>query len=198
VRSFLTKKEYFEYIRSWFRVQFGEIIVADQHLEILKLIVSASVPAVLAYFGWHINRQIKSIEQAQWQNRKIIEKRIEIYDQLAPKFNSILCFCVWVGDWKEITPDQMINLKRSTDKSMNVYKHLFSDDLFFAYNDFIHTVFRTFTRAGEDAKIRADISGAYGNRKTDCRYSWKNEWNKLFDAAPLPQREEISSKYETL
>jgi len=109
--------------------------------ELAKIFVAASIPALVAYFGWRINQRLKSIDQAQWQNRKIIELRIDLYREISPRINSMYCFCKWVGDWKTITPKEMIELKRHTDKTVNVYRHLFSDGFYKSYNDFIHTIF---------------------------------------------------------
>ncbi|TKB23208.1 MAG: hypothetical protein E5W69_08790, partial [Mesorhizobium sp.] len=105
---------------------------------------------------------------------------------------------MWVGDWKDITPEDTINLKRFTDKNMNVYRHLFNESLFLAYDEFIHTVFQTYNGPGEDAKIRAEISGVDGNRTTDCHYPWNKAWNKLFEEDSVPRKKELSNKYNAL
>ncbi|WP_442583520.1 hypothetical protein ACSBOB_16805 [Mesorhizobium sp. ASY16-5R] len=164
-------------------------------LEIAKLLVGASVPAIIAYYGTSLNKRLKSIDQAQWQNRKIIEIRLDIYKDVSPKLNSMYCFCRWVGDWKETTPVDMIKLKRQTDKTINVYRHLFSESFYNAYNAFIHTVFKTFTGAGEDAKIRSEVSGGNGDRRVVFKDSWKPEWDGMFSPGKMPSRVELETKY---
>ena len=61
-------------------------------LEIAKLAVAVLTPIVVAAGGYWINGRLKSLEAAQWSQQKIVERRIQAYDQLAPFLNKILCF----------------------------------------------------------------------------------------------------------
>ena len=93
-------------------------------MEVVRIVVSALTPVTVAIVGYFLNRRLKSIDDAQWQNRKITEKRLELYDQIAPDLNTIFCFLYWVGDWKEISPRQVVEAKRRLDKVVNIYRHL--------------------------------------------------------------------------
>ena len=53
-------------------------------LEIAKLAVSVLTPAAIAILGIYIHRVTKRFEDSQWKSQKLIEKRIAIYDDLAP------------------------------------------------------------------------------------------------------------------
>ncbi|MBX3570196.1 MAG: hypothetical protein KF914_19190 [Rhizobiaceae bacterium] len=164
-------------------------------LQVLQLLVSASVPVIIAIFGASLNRRLKSIDQAQWQNRKIIEIRLDIYKEISPKMNSMYCFCVWVGDWKEISPEEMVRLKRQTDKTVNVYRHIFSENFYKSYNLFIHEIFETFTGPGEDAKIRSEVRGGNGDRRIVFQAEWKAEWDRMFSSGKNPSPAEIERRY---
>ncbi|MET0169899.1 MAG: hypothetical protein ABW191_05935 [Aliihoeflea sp.] len=161
-------------------------------LEVVKLLVGASVPAILAYLGLALNKRLKSIDQAQWQNRKIIEIRLDIYKDISPKLNSMFCFCMWIGDWKYTSPADMVNLKRSTDKTVNVYRHLLTEGFYASYDNFVQSVFQTFNGPGEDAKIRSPIISTDGDRRAAFKGQWEATWNTMFaSGAPTP-KEEIS------
>ena len=124
-----------------------------------------------------------------------MEKRLELYDQIAPDLNAIFCFFVWVGYWKDISPKDLIEKKRELDKIVNIYKHLLSPSFYTAYNDFIHLVFRTYSGAGKDALIMSPISCSDGDRKQHTNYEWKDEFEHLFDTSSAPQKGDVVSAY---
>jgi hypothetical protein len=149
-------------------------------LEIAKLGVSILTPVSVAVLGWFISRRIKRFEHAQWSNQKLIEKRLSLYDELAPQLNKLLCFYTWAGYWKNITPKDTIDAKRMLDRTVNIYRYLLGDDFYQHYQLFIHTLFSTYTGPSHDAKIRSVIRGTNGDRTTDCNYPWDKEWDKNF------------------
>lgn len=166
--------------------------------EILQTIINASVPVLLAVFGYMFNRQLKNIEQNQWQNRKVVEMRLDLYQKLAPSLNDMLCFCMWVGNWKKISPEDMLSLKRETDKTVNVYRFLFSKQFYQAYDDFIRSIFQTFNGPGLDAKLRCEISGVDGDRRAALGARWNDSMERLFSTHDLSPKGEIELKYVAL
>jgi hypothetical protein len=164
-------------------------------LEIAKLAVGSTTPVVVGILGWIINRRLKNIDQIQWQNRKIIEKRLDLYDKIAPHMNRIFCFIRWVGYWKDITPDQMLESKRELDRIINIYKYLIGDDFYHSYESFISFTFETWIAPGSDPKVRSVIEGANGNRRKDCNYTWEQKWESYF-TNEISSFEELENKYE--
>lgn len=166
--------------------------------EVIRVIIAASGPAVVAYVGLVLNRRLKSIDQAQWQNRKIIELRLDVYKDVSPKLNSLYCYCRWIGDWKETSPPEIVRMKRQTDKTVNVYRHLFDDRLYEAYNAFIHTVFQTYNDPGEDAKIRCQIVGKLGDRRAHYTGDWKPGWDEMFAIGNVAPEGDVEAAYGRL
>lgn len=164
-------------------------------LEVVKLALSFLTPVSVAVFGYFISQRLKQFELLQWSNQKIIEKRLMIYDQMAPKLNRLLCFYTWVGIWKEISPEEVLKIKRDLDQTINIYCHLFDKDVFESYQSFIHTLFKTYQGAGVDAKIRSVTKGPDGDRTTHCCYTWDNEWDQKFSINEAPEKAEIRTKY---
>jgi hypothetical protein len=79
-------------------------------LEVVKLLVAALTPIVVGVGGYWINRRLKSLEAAQWSQQKIVERRIQAYDELAPSVNRLFCFFAYLGSWKETKPSEVISL----------------------------------------------------------------------------------------
>jgi hypothetical protein len=102
-------------------------------LEVAKLGISILTPVSVAVLGWIISRRMKRFEQAQWANQKLIERRLSLYDELAPELNKLFCFYTWVGYWKDITPGDTIGAKRTLDKKVNIYRYLLGDDFYQHY-----------------------------------------------------------------
>ena len=168
-------------------------------LEIAKLVIAVLTPLSVAAFGWFISRRLKRLELLQWSNQKLIEKRLALYDSIAPQLNKLLCFYTWVGHWKDVSPDDVIKAKRDLDQCMHIYRHLFEEDVYEAYDDFIHKLFETFQGPGEDAKIRSLVQGPDGDRTRHCSYQWQQAWTCRFTTdSTVPPHSEIQRKYFAL
>ena len=150
-------------------------------LETAKILSSIATPIAVAVVGYFINKRLKSIDDAQWQSRKIIEKRLDLYEKIAPNLNAVFCFLMWVGYWKDISPRKMIDLKRELDKTVNIYRHLLSEEFYESYNTFIMSGFRTFTGHGKDALIRSEIESFWGDRRTHRTFEWEDQFSDLFE-----------------
>lgn len=168
-------------------------------LEIAKLTVGVLTPMSVAVLAWFLNKRMKRLDLIQWSNQKLIEKRIAVYDSVAPQLNLLLCFFTWVGYWKEISPQNAIQAKRDLDKAFNIYRHLFEADVYEAYHSYIHLLFETFIGPGHDARLRTIVKGGDGDREKDGLYDWKNEWDDQF-AKPdnVPSKNEIRIAYGEL
>jgi hypothetical protein len=145
-------------------------------LEIVKLLISIITPIVVAYIAFKFSKIATNLANKNWTNQKIIEKRIEIYDLIVPKLNDLLCFYCYIGNWKEITPDKTLEIKRELDKKINIYSALFSPKLLDSYQILISLCFETFTGWGKDAKIKS----LYGRRKDCFGKEWNDEWCDRF------------------
>jgi hypothetical protein len=164
-------------------------------LEAAKLLASALIPLSVAIFGWFVSRRLKRLELLQWSNQKLIEKRMQIYDLIAPDLNRLLCFYVWVGSWKSTSPDDVVKMKRDLDRNFNVYRHLFEEEIFAAYQHFVGLLFETYTGPGSDAKIRSHITCADGDRTTHCTYPWSPDWSDRFSARQIAEKSAVRASY---
>ena len=147
-------------------------------LEIAKIIVSSLTALLILGLGILIHRITKSHEAKQWANQKVIEKRLQVYENIMPELNDLFCFFKAVGNWKQISPPTVLALKRTLDKKIHIYGPLFSKTLFVKYDKFIHACFNTYQGAGKDAILRTDPD--YMRRKTVIENGWKDEWDSMF------------------
>ena len=163
-------------------------------LEILKLIVSAVIPIVVVVFGWKINRQIKKVEYSNWANQKVVEKKLNLFDEIAPKLNDMYCFYLFIGNWKELSPSDIIGIKRQLDKKVYIYKSILGQDFFETYLSFMAEAFTVYTGAGEDAKINADGMEC---RSVHSSKPWNTAWDTCFREDMFNEEKFICS-YEKL
>jgi len=153
-------------------------------LEVAKLAASLVTPVVVAILGVYIHRVTKRFELSQWKSQKLIEKRLAVYDDLAPLLNDLLCFFTYVGAWKEIDPPTAVNLKRKVDKKIHLAAPLFSPRFFNACMTFQNLCFETYAGWGVDARLRSQSE----RRKEASGAKWDGGWDQLFsDEASDPK-----------
>lgn len=168
-------------------------------LEIAKLVVGVLTPLSVALLGWFFSRQLKRLDLSNWTNQKLIEKRLAIYDEIAPRLNKLLCFFTWIGYWKTVSPAEAIQAKRELDRTLNIYRHVFEGEVYRAYQDFIEALFETYTGAGQDARLRALIFGPDGDRRSDCGYTWDEDWAVSFsEPGKAAGKPEVRARYKAL
>ena len=149
-------------------------------LEVAKLLAGLLVPVALAICGVYIHRVTKRFEHVQWRSQKLIEKRLAIYDDLAPLLNDLLCYFTYVGGWKELDPPSAVALKRTIDRKMYLAAPLFSEDFFAACMTFQNLCFATYNGWGQDASLRTSFE-----RRRDARSKdWSAEWEACFSTEP--------------
>lgn len=145
-------------------------------LEIARLIASLLIPATLAIFGIYVHRVTKKFDHLQWRNQKLIEKRMAVYDDLAPLLNDVLCYFTYVGCWKELNPDAVVALKRTLDKKIHLAAPLFSQTFFASCMDFQNLCFQTYTGWNRDARLKTK----WQRRKEAHGNGWKDQWADCF------------------
>ena len=179
-------------------------------MEAAQLLVAVTLPILVLVFGWLANRSLKRLETRQAANQNLIEKRIQVYDQMADDLNSIYCFFLRIGHYKEITPDEMIEIKRRVDRRAHTQRPFFDPAHQRRYLDLMDTCFRTHTGVGQTAKIRADPA-RYRAEFARLKTPWNAAWDKMFvkdlaadrgtsdlEAAGLATLQRVDQSYEAL
>jgi hypothetical protein len=134
-------------------------------LEVAQLAVAALMPLTLLGLGLIVAQNTRRLDSYQHANQTVLARRHEIFQEVAPKLNQLLCFMAFVGRWKEITPADVLSLKRDVDEVMYTNRLLFSDELFATYQAFMARFFAMYATIDSDALIRARISFDLGDRR---------------------------------
>jgi hypothetical protein len=157
-------------------------------LEAVKLAVAVLTPLLLVGLGVVINRAARRVEEAQWAGRKLVERRLDLYETMAPLLNDLYCFFECVGTFREVEPPKAIDIKRDLDKTFYVNRFLFMPPFSERYNEFMAACFKTFTGSGENAKLCTPVSQQKRERGT----GWDDAWAAMF----VPEEELSSSDME--
>jgi len=160
-------------------------------LEVTKVVLSILTPLAVVGVGYYVNRSLKSIEKRQWSNQRLIERRIELHQAMAPLANDILCFFTFVGNFRNMKPNDVMRTKRELDQRFHVNRHLFSEEFASTYSEFMDTCFLEGDEAGKDAKLRSSPVKQASERG---KGHWSEKWIPLFEA-PLPKAT-VQAKYD--
>jgi hypothetical protein len=134
-------------------------------LEITQLVVDALMPMALLGLGLLVARNTRRLDALRHANQTVVARRLEVFVEVAPKLNKLLCFMAFVGRWKDITPTEALTLKREVDETMFTNRLLFSDELFAEYQRLMTRFFAMYATVDGDALIRARISSDLGDRR---------------------------------
>ena len=168
-------------------------------LEVAKLIVDALTPIAVGLLGFWVARATRRVEASQWVNQKLIEKRIQLLDQILPLLNDVYCYFAWIGNWKELSPADIIQRKRQLDKLFFANQSFFSCYALDAYQEFARTLFKTYAAPGVDAQLRTVNESHDGSRIKSYPGTWKPEWFNMFaQAKDQVERKAVKDQYQSL
>jgi hypothetical protein len=143
------------------------------NLDFWDLVVSVLTPLIVIVVGYNINRSLQ-------RRTSVTERKVTLFDQTAPDLNSLYCYFLFIGNWKELSPPEVLAIKRKLDRDLHINRFLFSTEFFQLYTDFMNHCFQTFTGVGQDAKIRSPLKAADGARDQAFPGQWNPDWNEMF------------------
>ena len=146
------------------------------NLKTAVIIIAVLGPVIIIFLTIRINRMKKHLISQYQSNQKLIEKRIEIFDQIGPKLNDMFSFFSYTGNWKELTPVDILRLKRELDMEINIKTALFSDELITKYTSFMTLCFVSHSGWEDEERIKS----LYELRQLN-NLEWSREWIPLFD-----------------
>ncbi|WP_396911255.1 hypothetical protein [Mycolicibacterium sp.] len=145
-------------------------------VQLIQAVSAVSVPIAVAVIGYTLNKRLKDYDASQWRNQELIKARLQYFGQIAPMLNDLLCYLTFKGRWKELTPPEVIALKRNLDRLFYPVAPLFSTDTATAYDEFMQLCFATHGGWGRDARIQT----AYVRRRQAAGEAWRSEWESMF------------------
>lgn len=142
----------------------------------LGAVGAIATPIVVTVFGFLISKRLKAIEAKQWRNQELISARLGYYREIEEPLNDIYCYFSYIGTWKDPTPPEIIETKRSLDRTFHTLSPFFSPAVVQAYNRFMQLCFQTHGGWGVDAKLKTSFK-----RRRQCfPNGWLDEWDAMF------------------
>jgi hypothetical protein len=137
-------------------------------------------PIAVAVIGFLLSKQLGRIEERQWRNQELIGARLGYYREIAEPMNDLMCYFTFIGAWKNRTPPEVVELKRSLDRTFHTLVPFFGVEVARAYNAFMDQCFQTFGSWGADAKLKT----SYRRRREAAGDSWREQWGDMFTYSP--------------
>ncbi|MCU1582799.1 MAG: hypothetical protein JWO01_2187 [Microbacteriaceae bacterium] len=140
--------------------------------DVITAIGAAITPLIVVGAGLVIARR-------QSRNDELLKVRIDYYQKLIPDLNRLMCYITFIGAWRDISPLEIIQLKRRLDVEFYCAAPLFSAEVPVAYEALMSLSFKTFGGWGEDAKI---LTSSFRRRQAWSREDepWSAGWDALF------------------
>lgn len=161
-------------------------------MSVIATLISLSLTIGLFFYG---NRY----EKAKWTNQTLTSKKLNLYEDMMPKFNAILCYMNEYGTFKEHSPKQIIEFKRDLNLTYYTYKDFFSEDFKKEYLNFIDTLcFNGFSGKWDSEIKKKFLYSKIGYEKLNGKNTWNNKWNNMFTDQPSADKKEIESSYYRL
>ena len=160
---------------------------------IIEMVVMVFILIFLIYLILRLSALFKQQDNNRNISEKIIETRIIIYDRISTSLYDIMCFFLYTGNWVEITPADILRLKREIDRDANIYSPFFTEELINKIREFQQRCFISATGWEHDVKIKS----LYDLREKHNR-DWEEEWVHYFDTNNVVEAVKLKEKYDEL
>ena len=131
------------------------------------------VPVVVAALAFVLTRN-------QSRSGELLRTRLDYYRLIAPDLNRLMCYMTFIGNWRDKSPANIIDLKRRLDENFHCAAPLFSPGVLAAYDRLMDLSFATFGNWEEDARIK---SSAFRRRQAwlvNSTDDWAPTWSSYF------------------
>jgi len=126
-------------------------------------------------------------------------ERIALLDEALPQLNSLYCYFVWVGDWKDLSPPEILSIKRRLDRLFYANRPFFSGDTLVKYEEFMEVLFKLHNEPGTNARLRTGLTSRFGSREENYTGTWQDGWARSFaPEAERTSRQAVMYRHELL
>lgn len=171
------KLEHAKYIQEWWKA--GLSVLTPIAIAVLTYFVSTS-----------LNRQQSVIRLAE----QTLQLKQTAYADIGSNLNKIFTYVADVGDYRSFKPNEIVNMKRQSDRQFFMYKAFWSSSTVAAYDAFMETAFVTYVGSGTNARINTE------SREKKIAYqkdgvAWDTSWTPMFSEQ---KDQTIFAKYDKL
>jgi hypothetical protein len=162
-------------------------------LKYAQLAVAALTPIMTGVVGIILVRMGNKLDVTKQLHQELLRKRLQLFEDVAPKINDVFCFFQAVGHWADLNPDEIIKRKRAVDRVLQVNRYLFRSDFWEAYQRFEAEHFDMFAAPGHPARLRLDVA----HFQKLVGQAFRPEWSDLISAKEGDHNEQRRS-YQAL
>ena len=170
------------------RVAWDGSILGVSWAEALAAVAALLTPFAILFLTGLVHRRSQRLEEQQrqeqerleadrWRSQELVKARLDRYNKLAGPLNSIFCYFTFIGRWKELSPVEILDLKREADQTFYVAMPLFTAEVKDSYESFIGLCFRHFGPWGQPATLRT----SFCLRQRHYSGRWDEQWAGMFD-----------------
>lgn len=161
-------------------------------LEVAKLIVGLCMPLALVFIGVIIRRFERRLEGQIEAMRFGRNWKKEVYDEMSNDLNSLFCAFNYVGDWRRMSPDEIIQAKRQIERKFYAYAPIFSESTIQKLDALMRAAFVVERGRQEALLIRANV-----DRYSESAIQWREEDRaKFVNSSERIKRQEFNSFFD--
>jgi hypothetical protein len=135
----------------------------------LQAVSGAATPILVLIFAWLLNRKLG-------RNQELTKSRLAYYSEIIGPLNDLMCYFTYIGRWRDISPPDVIRIKRELDRTFYCAAPLFSPGAWTTYNAFKGLIFDVSSPLEVDALLRT----GFERRKAASQQGWNDEWIRYF------------------
>ena len=100
-------------------------------MKIAKLLVPVEASVVSAFIGLRLSEDIESFKSTAERYSKsvdaLMQRRFVLHDEIGRKMNNMFTYYMYIGKWKELSPEDIIKEKRDVDEIIFTYELFFRE-----------------------------------------------------------------------
>src|SRR5438309_1174698 len=113
------------------------------YFEIAKLVVDFVTPIIVLILGIFVSRGLKQFETRVASNQELVRRRVGFCDSVSQRLDTVFCFFLYVGNWRDVDPPKVISIKRELDSEFHRAIPYLSEGTYHAYSALEAVCFRT-------------------------------------------------------
>ncbi|MBU9853103.1 hypothetical protein [Rahnella aceris] len=134
----------------------------NRMIEIAKIIASITVPIMIGASGFFVQKSISEFQSSQIIEKeisvKLADRRLAVYDQIKQPLNRIYCYIEEVGDWEDISANEIKKIRQNINAVMYSNRAIWSPETFRRYSEYIDTVAFQVSDGEANGRINADMN----------------------------------------
>lgn len=137
----------------------------------VSLLVSSLITILVFILSNRLNRSLKVMELASKSQERVSDLRAKLFDQVKGDINQIFVSCFLVGNWRSVSPEQVLEAKRRVDQAMIEALPIWGSGVMEAYMEFIDVCFQTKSGRNTSPLLRCDPQ-RYAQEHTALPEDW--------------------------